>query len=336
MNFTRQALRLDPKAESEKIESFLVRTVRHTLRRRGAVVGISGGVDSSVVLALCARSFGPGRIRAVIMPEKNSEAQSEILARELAGRYGIQPVVEDITPSLEGFACYRRRDEAIRRIFPEYDADGGYRAKITLPPNVLDQDTLNVFALTILRPDGRALTKPLPAAEFCQIVAASNFKQRARMSVLYYHAERSHYAVIGTANRNEHDLGFFVKHGDAGADVQPIQHLYKTQVYQLAEFLDIPQQIRCRTPTSDTYSAPSTQQEFFFRLPFEMMDLLWFAMNHGVPASEVARTMNLSEEQVNRVFRDFARKQRAAGFLRLQPLSLAAGDGTGPERLHGA
>ncbi len=191
--------------------------------------------------------------------------------------------MENITPVLDGFGCYPRRDEAIRRVFPEYDASLGYKAKIGLPANLLDEDTLNVFYLTIVSPKGDEKSQRLPLRDYFQIVAASNFKQRTRMSMLYYHAELKNFAVIGTANKNEHDQGFFVKYGDGGIDVQPIVHLYKTQVYQLAEYLGVPEVIRKRPPTSDTYSAVSSQEEFFFRLPFETMDLLWYAQEHQVP-----------------------------------------------------
>jgi NAD+ synthase len=176
--------------------------------------------------------------------------------------------------------------------------------------------------VTIVDPYGAESTRPLPVREYLEIVAASNFKQRARMSILYYHAERRNYAVIGTANKNEHDQGFFVKHGDAGVDLQAIEHLYKTQVYQLAEYLGVPEEIRKRPPTTDTYSAPSTQEEFFFRLPFETMDLLWYAQENGVPAAEAAGVMGLTEIQVDRAFRDFTRKHRTTQYLRLAPLRL--------------
>jgi NAD+ synthase len=181
---------------------------------------------------------------------KGIRPHSEALAQGLAAHFGVQPLVEDITPALEGIGCYTRRDEAIRRVFPEYKA--GYKAKIVLPKSLLEDDTLNLFSLTIIAPDGEAKTKRLPSAEYLQIVAASNFKQRARMAALYYHAELLHYAVVGTANRNEHEQGFFVKHGDGGYDVKPIAHLLKTQVYQLAEYLGVPEEIRARTPITDT------------------------------------------------------------------------------------
>ena len=321
MKFNKQVLDIDPAAETARIVEALRRNVR-SLRRYGAVVGISGGLDSSVVLALCVRAFGLQKVAAVMMPEKDSEPESEQMARRLAARFGLTPTLEVITPVLDGFACYRRRDEAIRRVFPDYDASKGYKAKIVLPQNVLDEDMLNVFSLVVITPGGEELSKQLPVREFLQIVAASNLKQRTRMSMLYYHAEVNNYAVIGTANRNEHDQGFFVKYGDGGVDIKAIGHLFKTQVYQLAEYLGVPEEIRRRTPTTDTYGAPCNQQEFFFRLPFETMDLLWFAQEHNVPLAEVAQVMGLTEIQVRRAFDDFTRKLRGTEYLRLAPLDI--------------
>ena len=205
-------------------------------------------------------------------------------------------------------------------MFPEYDAAAGYKARIVLPQNLLDEDTLNVFTLEVITPGGEVLSRRLPPREYAQIVAASNFKQRTRMAMVYYHAELRNYAVIGTPNKNEHDQGFFVKFGDGGSDLRPIVHLYKTQIYQLARWLGVPEEIQRRPPTSDTYSAPTTQEEFFFRLPFATMDLLWYAQQHGVPVEEVADVLGLKPVQVQRAFDDFTRKHRTTEFLRLPPL----------------
>src|SRR6266404_4130496 len=316
MNFNRQALDIDPAQETERIAAALRDHVRK-LRRRGVVVGISGGVDSSVALALCVRAFLPQRVIALMLPERDSSADSERLARQVAAEFEVAPVREDITPVLEGFGCYRRRDEGIRRVFPEYTK--GYLAKIVLPPNLLDDGALNVFSVTVVAPDGKEQSKPLPTDEFLQIMAASNFKQRTRMSFLYYYAERHHFAVVGTANKNEHDMGFFVKYGDAGVDINPLAHLYKTQIYQLARHLRLPQEVLTRPPTSDTYSAPCTQEEFFFRLPFATLDLLWYAYEHGVPVPLVAEVMELTETQVQHAFDDFARKYATTEYLRRPP-----------------
>jgi NAD+ synthase len=263
-------------------------------------------------------------VLALMLPERDSSPESERLARQVATQLGVEPVREEITAALDGFGCYARRDEAIRRIFPEYDASLGYKAKIVLPPNLLEEGVLNVFSVTIVTPAGEELSKPLPKDEFLQIVAASNFKQRTRMSFLYYHAELKHYAVIGTANKNEHDQGFFVKYGDSGVDIKALGHLYKTQIYQLAKYLDVPEEIQTRPPTSDTYSAPCTQEEFFFRLPFATLDLLWYAAEHAVPVPTVATVMGLTEEQVQRAFDDFSRKYTTTDYLRRPPQSLSA------------
>jgi len=324
VTFHKDVLKIDPAAVTEELVTSLRRDVRQVLHRSGAVVGISGGVDSSVVLALCVRAFGSKRVVGVMMPEKDSSYDSIVLARKVAEQFGVETAVEDMTGALIGFGCYDRRDEAIRRVFPEYDPS--YKAKITLPQNVLDSDALNVFHLTIITPEGEERSKRLNLRDYLQVVAASNFKQRSRMAMLYYHAESRNYAVVGTPNKNEHDQGFFVKWGDGGYDVAPIRHLFKTQVYQLAEYLDVPLEIRQAIPTTDTYSAHSSQEEFFFRLPFEVMDLLWYAQEHDVPVAEVAPEMGLTEEQVRRAFSDLKRKLRTTGYLRMVPL----GYGDGP------
>ncbi len=326
MTFHKDILMLDAAAESRRIVDALRENVHKVMHRYGAIVGISGGVDSSVVLGLCVRAFGADKVTAIMMPEKDSDPDSERLAREVAARYGVTPVLETITPALDGFCCYSRRDAAIRRLFPEFDAAAGYKVKITLPQNLLDSDALKVFSLTIVNPAEEESSRPLPVRELREIVAASNFKQRTRMSLLYYHAERRNYAVIGTASKNEHDQGFFVKYGDGAVDVQAIVHLYKTQIYQLAEYLDVPEEVCNRLPTTDTYSAPSTQQEFFFRLPFETMDLLWFAQENRTPIREITEVMHLSETQVKRAFYEFSQKRRTSKYLRMVPVHLDAGN----------
>ena len=240
------------------------------------------------------------------------------------------PILEPITPAAEGFGCYERRDEAIARVFPEYDAAAGYKAKIGLP-SLLEGGLLNVFSVTIVTPEGEEKTARLGPREFAQIVAATNFKQRCRTNLLYYHAELHNYVVVGTPNKNERDQGFFVKYGDGGYDLAPIAHLYKTQVYQLAAHLDVPEAIQTRTPTTDTYSAPSTQEEFFFRLPYETMDLLWYAQENGVSVEETAAALGMPEEQVRNAFADFTRKGRTTEYLRAVPLDMAGLGAPAPE-----
>jgi len=320
MAFSADALKIDVEKEVDRIVARMRSEVGQNFKKRGGVVGVSGGIDSSVVLALCVKAFGPGKVRVVLMPDQDSSPDNFILTRKLIRQFGVEAVVEDMTPSLAGFGCYRRRDEAIRSVFPEYDMS--YRAKIVLPENMLETHTLNVFYVTIISPEGEEKTERIPLNEYLKIVAASNFKQRSRMSMLYYHAESLNYAVIGTANKNEHEMGFFVKYGDGGADIKPIVHLFKTQVYQLAEFLEIPEEISERTPTSDTYSAEQTQQEFFFRLPFHLLDLVWYGWEQGVPVPEIAQATGLEGQKVEFAIDDLKRKIKTTEYLRLPPVVL--------------
>jgi NAD+ synthase len=317
-------LKIDVEAETNRIVEHLRDSVIRRLSRQGAVVGVSGGIDSSVALALSVRAFGPDRVVALILQEKESSPENPALARELCRGLGTTPVAEDITAALEGFGCYRRRDEAIREVIPEHDST--YRCKITLPANLLDTDALGLFSVTVISPEGDEQTKRLPLRPYLHIVAATNFKQRTRMAMLYNYAESRNYAVIGTANKNERDQGFFVKYGDGGADVDTIAHLYKTQVYQLATYLGVPDSIQRRTPTTDTYSAPTTEEEFFFRLPFETMDLLWYAEEHQVPIESAAEAMQLTTQQVARAYREFAHRRRSTDYLRSHVLALSAAD----------
>lgn len=323
MNAITRLMAFDPAAEADKITRQMKEIVGKKLRKRGAVIGISGGIDSSVCLALSARAFGPSRVLGITMPEADSESQSAILARQLARQFEVNYIVEDMTSALAGFGTYRRRDEAIKRVFPEFDAT--YKTKIVLPSDILEKDSLNMFYLTIISPEGDEKTERLPLQEYLQIVAASNFKQRSRMSMLYYHADRLNYAVIGTGNKNEHEQGFFVKYGDGGADIKPIAHLYKTAVFKLAEYLGIPQEICERIPTTDTYSAGCTQEEFFFRVPFAIGDVVATAMESDIPVAEVAEYLNLGEDQVRNIQKDIDRKTRTAFYLKAAPYHIKNG-----------
>jgi NAD+ synthase len=299
------------------IQAAIKAQVLGTLRRRGAVVGVSGGVDSSVVAALCAGALGPGRVLALLMPERDSADESLSLGQVMADHLGIPAVVENIAPILAGAGCYERQAEAIRMVYPEYG--DGYRCKVTLP-SILDSDRLNLSELTIESPAGERRTARMPLQAYLQLIAATNFKQRVRKMMEYHHADRLHYAVAGTPNRLEYDQGFFVKQGDGAADIKPIAHLYKTQVYQVAEFLGVPEAIRRRPPTTDTFSLPQSQEEFYFALPYDKMDLCLYGRNHGVPPADVAEATGLTAVQVERVYRDIDQKRRTTRYQHLGPL----------------
>lgn len=319
MKFSKNLIKIkDVSATCDSIVNRLRKEVYEGFRRKGAVVGISGGIDSSVTLALCVKAFGADKVLGIMLPEKDSSPESALFAGHLAERFGVKTVTEDITKALEGFGCYTRRDEAVKHVFPEY-APEKYKMKIGIR-NPASQNLPPTFSLVIVDEYKQEYAKLLSVNDYLQIVASSNFKQRCRMSMLYYHAERLHYSVIGTPNKHEVDQGFFVKYGDGGADIMPIGNLYKTQVYQLAHYLGIPEEIIERTPTTDTYSAEQTQEEFFYQMPFEQMDLLWLAYEHEYPIEDIAQVMNMNTDEVQKIFNNFKRKHQTTDYLRRAPI----------------
>jgi NAD+ synthase len=311
--FTREVLAdgpVDIAKLADDIDAAMTRLVGRELKRRGVVVGVSGGIDSSVCAALATRALGPERVFALLMPEADSDPDSTARGRELCEQLGLSYALEDIAPALDALGCYRRRDAAIRRVFPEYG--DGWRQKITLAEGLLDTDRVSYFNLTVASPGGELQTARMPTDAYLEVVAATNMKQRTRKLVEYFHAEARNFAVLGTPNRQEYELGFFVRGGDGLADLKPIAHLYKTQVYALAAHLGLPESIRSQPPSTDTYSLPQTQEEFYFALPYDKMDLMLWAWHHDVPAAEAATVMGLGPEQIERVYRDIVAKRRMA------------------------
>ena len=311
-------LHLNPAEETERIAATLRQQLGDALIRRGLVVGMSGGIDSSVCAALAVRAVGVAHVFGLLMPEQDSDRNSLGLASRCAEALGISYEIEDITEILAALGCYRRRNAAIRRLVPDFQDN--WRFKVVLPGGRLDSDRLNVSYLAIEAPGGVVRQVRLPPAEYREIVAATNFKQRVRTMLEYYHADRLHYAVVGTPNRLEYDQGFFVKGGDGLADVKPIAHLYKTQVYELAEFLGVPAEIRSRTPTTDTYSLPQTQEEFYFALPTATLDLVLYAHNLGMNPAAVAAELGRTPEEATRALRDIEQKRAATRYLHMPPL----------------
>ncbi len=317
MTATLSSLEIDPELAVSQITTALRSQLASTLKRRGLVVGMSGGIDSSVCAALAVRAVGPKRVLGLFMPERESDPESLLIARSFANELGIESTTEDIAPVLDGAQCYRRRNDAIRRVLPEFGDDWG--CKLVLPPDRLDADRLNITYLVVQPPGGEMRRIRLPAAEYRQIVAASNFKQRVRAMLEYYHADRLHYAVVGTPNRLEYDQGFFVKGGDGLADVKPIAHLYKTQVYQLAEHLGVPSAITSRPPTTDTFSLPQSQEEFYYNMPTRTLDLVLHAHNEGRAADDAAAEIGFSVEQMERAYADIDQKRLTTRYLHLGP-----------------
>ncbi len=318
---TSDVLRLDPATAAAEIESAIRDIVFNRLRRRGAVLGLSGGVDSSVTAALCARALGPGRVLALLMPERECSSESLALGRLVASHFGIEAVTEDITAILEAAGCYPRRDACIRTLMPAYDP--GFRCKIVLS-DVVAGSGYPIWSLVVQSPAGEISRCRLTARSYLGIVAAMNFKQRVRKMMEYYYADLKNFAVAGTPNRLEVDQGFFVKNGDGAADFKPIAHLYKSQVYQLAEYLGVPDEVRRRPPSTDTYSMEQSQEEFFFTLPFDRMDLCLWARNHDAPPEALAAS-GMTADAVRQAYRMIDAKRKATRYLHLPPLLITAG-----------
>jgi len=310
-------LRIDAATETERIVAGIHNIVFRQLKRGGAVIGVSGGIDSSVVAFLCARALGKERVLALLTPETESSTDNLRLGRIVAEALGVRFMVEDVTSILKAAQCYKRRDEAVRKVVPEYGC--GYRCRIVLP-SVHDPQRDALFSVVVQAPDGQAKWVRLSAEAYLDIVAAASFKERARKMMEYYYADLLQYAVVGTPNRLEYDQGFFVKNGDGAADLKPIAHLYKSQVYQLAAYLGVPEEIRRRPPTTDTYPLEQSQDESYFMLPLEKMDFCLYGTNNGIPAADLSAAVGLDTDQVQRVYDAIQAKRRAAQYLRAAPM----------------
>jgi NAD+ synthase len=309
-------LNIDLLSESNRIARWITETLSNKLRRRGLVVAISGGIDSSTCAALAVHALGPKKVFGLLLPERDSSAISLQRGRLLAEHLGIAYEISDIAPALEGLGCYRERDAAIRRVFPDYG--DSWKNKIIIAGGVAGG--INYFKLVVESPDGERHEKRLPFAEYLQIVAATNFKQRVRKTIEYYHADRLHYAVVGTPNRLEYDQGFFVKNGDGSADLKPIAHLYKTQVYAMARHLGLPEDVCDAVPTTDTYSLAQGQDEFYFALPYAQMDLALWAHNHQRTAQELASALSVDVALARRIYADIEAKRRTTQYLHAGPV----------------
>lgn len=330
-SFSRDVLRFDAERKAAALVDALRTAVHGRLRRRGVVVAVSGGIDSSCVAALAARALGAERVLALLLPERDSSDEATRYGRKQCQALGIAHELQDIAPVLEAAGCYRLRDEALRSVFPGFRPEMPW--KLSMHGDRLHTDALNLPYAVVRTPDGDRRFR-LPPGAYAQIVAATNMKQRIRKMMEYTHADRLGYAVAGTPNRLEYDQGFFVKLGDGAADVKPIAGLYKTQVYALAGHLGVIPEILERPPTTDTFSLEQTQEEFFFSVDFRTLDLLLWAKNHAVPAAEAAAVMELTPEQVRRVYDDIDQKRRTTAYLHAAPILLDPVEEIGAGAIH--
>jgi NAD+ synthase len=313
-------LEIDSAGQIETIAGAIRKALSDRLHKRGLVLGISGGIDSSVTAALCVQAVGEGRVIGLQMPERHSARGTLRLSSLLAEHLGIRNILWDITSILEAVGFYDKYDQAVATAVPGYGR--GWRSKI-VASDVAAEHAYTLFSIVAESPAGQVYKKRLDLASYLAIVAATNFKQRIRKMLEYYFADLHNYAVAGTPNRLEYDQGFFVKLGDGAADIKPIAHLYKSQVYQLARHLSLPAAIIQRPPTTDTYSLPQGQDEFFFAVSYEAMDLCLYGKNNGLAPEEIAKEAGLPASQIRAVYRDIDRKREATRYLHLPPVLVA-------------
>ncbi|MBY3224458.1 NAD(+) synthase [Rhizobium laguerreae] len=304
-------LHIDSAAEADRI-AVTMRAQLRAMKKRGLVLGLSGGIDSSVCAALAVKAVGAKNVLGLLMPEHDSETDSGRLGRLVADLFGVECIEEDIAAALAALGCYERRDGFIRQVVPGYAV--GWRSKVVIADLVSD-DGFRLSSLVVEDPDRNRSAHRLPLSVYLGIVAATSMKQRTRKQIEYFHADRLNFAVLGTPNRLEFDQGFFVKNGDGAADLKPIAHLYKTQVYALAAALGIPDEILNRPPTTDTYSLAQTQEEFYFSLPYAQMDVCLYGLNNGLSAADTGVSVGLAAEQVERVWRDIVSKRKSTAYL---------------------
>jgi len=312
-------LDLDYEQEAERICARLREITARVLHKRGLVVAVSGGIDSSVCAALAVRALGPDRVFTLMLPERDSADDSSVRGRLLAEHLGVRVELFDIAPALAAIGCYAARDAAAKKTLPEYG--DGWKMKIVISGGT--EGRVNHFNLVAQAPDGVLHERRLGLPEYLQIVAATNFKQRVRKTLEYFHADRLNYAVTGTPNRLEYDQGFFVKNGDGAADVKPIAHLFKSQVYGMARHLGLPDRVCAAVPTTDTYSLPQGQDEFYFALPHRSMDLALWALNHDVSAAELGRVLSIDAPHAEAIYEDIRTKRRTTQYLHRPPVLVA-------------
>ena len=317
MTFIKDTLKINPEKTSIVIEKFILETLHNLYGKKGAIIGLSGGLDSAVSAALAVRALGPKRVTGILLPEKNSSPKSREYGQNLADSLNIECFEVNLSGVIEKFGVYKKQNAIVEKIFP--DIKKPYKFRLVLPQDLLDRKRLNVYSIEVLLEDGTTRKERLAHNDYLEFMAANDIKQRARMVQLYYEAEKRHYIVCGTTNKSEMMQGFFVKYGDGGVDIEPLAHLYKVQVFELGEYLGIPREILSRDPSPDTYSYEVSDKDFFFCLSYDVVDTILYAIEHKISNEEIATELNLLPEQVERARADLVRRQNSARHSRIMP-----------------
>ncbi len=287
-----EELKAKMKIKAEKmalsLENF-IREYTDKLEREGVILGLSGGIDSAVIAALCMRALGPEKILVLIMPEKDSKKEHTKDALNFAQELGIKAKLIDITPYLEEIGVYKLfpldkllslgklKGVLVRKAYHFYEKKTG---------NLPFLESLSGFK----------------DKEFNSYLAKGNAyyraKHRLRMLLLYFYGELENRLVVGAGNKSEHKIGYFVKHGcDDAVDIMPLLNLYKTQVRELAQYLNIPTRIIKKPPSPDIMPGIIDDEEVI-SISYEKLDLILLALEKGWKVSDVVKTLGVEEDEV--------------------------------------
>ena len=299
------------------IENFVNEEISKKFQKHGAVIGISGGIDSAVMAAICAKSIDPKQVLGIIMPEKESDPTSQILAKKVAEQFQIETKVIDITSILESFGVYSIKEQIVKEKFSNFNNNCKYR--VTIPSKI--SNSAGIPFLEILDDKNKKYQFKISTSEFLTLIASSSIKHRVRMTLLYYYAEKNNFCVVGTTNKSEFLQGYFVKYGDGGTDLEPLTNLYKSQIYQIGEFLKVPNEILEKDASADIWSFNTSDEEFFYSVPYHIVDLILYARENNMTKSEIQKISNLSLEQIEKLLQFQNQKQVKSKHMREIPHS---------------
>ncbi len=285
-------------------------------QKYGAIVGLSGGIDSTVTMALCAKALDSTKTLGLTMFEKESNPSNRSLINKIAKNYDIKIENIDITPILDSFGVYSYREKIVKEKFPTFNSNCKYR--IVVFPNF---NFIGMPYLEILDEKNERHKIKISSSDFLTLTSATSIKHRVRMTLLYFNAEKKNLSVVGTTNKSEYLQGYFVKYGDGGSDIEPLVNLYKSQIYQVGSFLNIPEEIMTNDASPDVWSYSATDEEFFYTVPYDIVDLILYAREMNLSIIEIKKLSNLSEEKIKNLLRFQDIKQRKSQHMRELPHS---------------
>lgn len=301
----------------DSLSNYIKSEVFEIFQKKGVVLGLSGGVDSAVTAALCAKSLGSEKILGLIMPEKESGSSSQQLAQQVAKKYNIETKIIDISKILESFGVYQTKEKIVKEKFSGFNSTCKYR--VVVPPKL--ENNVGIPYLEILDKKNEKHKIKISSSEFLTLTSATSIKHRVRMATLYFHGEKNNLAIIGTTNKSEYLQGYFVKYGDGGSDIEPLVNLYKSQIYQLGEFFDIPGEILTADASPDVWSFTTSDEEFFYSVPYNIVDLILYARENNLPVNEIQKISQIPKQQIENLIRFQNQKQKKSQHMRESPHS---------------